>query len=384
MWGTRERDDLLARLAARERRIAELEHELASRTLEDDATGLPSLPIFRARIIDEVARSRRYRRPLALLLLELNGLDGYRATRGYHAADERLRMVALALRGLARSADCVFRGPGSSFAVLMPETGVAGGRAGAERLLQELEPVCPMAAGLACREERQSAEILEAAAVGALSEARAAGGGRLVLACGSEGVGADAGNRDAIEALAVALLERDRYTGEHSESVIEMAAGVARTLGTDDAEVERIRAGALLHGIGKVGIPDSVLNKAGPLNDEEWELMRQHPVIGERILRAVPGLGPVARIVRHEHESFDGSGYPDRISGAEIPLGSRIILACDAYHAMTSDRPYRTAMAEPLALLELSKNAGGQFDPQVVEALQGWLYTRRQLSTFVA
>ena len=92
-------------------------------------------------------------------------------------------------------------------------------------------------------------------------------------------------------------------------------------------------------------MPDRVLHKPGPLAGEEWDVMREHPVIGERILRAIPGMGSVARIVRHEHERFDGTGYPDRLAGEEIPLGSRIILACDAYHAMTSDRPYRAAMA---------------------------------------
>ena len=106
--------------------------------------------------------------------------------------------------------------------------------------------------------------------------------------------------------------------------------------------------------------------------------MRQHPAIGERILRAIPGLGDVARIVRHEHERWDGKGYPDELAGAAIPVGSRIILACDAYHAMTSDRPYRKAMPHVDAMAELSGNAGTQFDPDVVQALVGYLYGRRQ------
>ena len=177
----------------------------------------------------------------------------------------------------------------------------------------------------------------------ALDHSRRLGGHRVTAGPASEGAetAEDAEQRDAVSALAVTLLERDRYTGEHSESVLAMVEKVAHGLGLDEDEVERIKAAALLHDIGKVAIPDAILNKPGPLTDEEWKLMKAHTVVGERILRAIPGLGGVARIVRHEHERWDGGGYPDGIAGEEIPVGSRIILACDAYHAMISDRPYR-------------------------------------------
>jgi HD-GYP domain-containing protein (c-di-GMP phosphodiesterase class II) len=181
-----------------------------------------------------------------------------------------------------------------------------------------------------------------------------------------------------IAALASALQERDRYTGEHSESVVDLTARVGESLALDEDEISRIRTAALLHDIGKVGVPDEILHKPGPLDEREWEIMRQHPVIGERILRAIPGMGAVARIVRHEHERWDGDGYPDRLAGAQIPIGSRIILACDAYHAMTSDRPYRRAMTHAAAMTELSGNAGAQFDPDVAQALVGYLFGRRQ------
>ena len=106
--------------------------------------------------------------------------------------------------------------------------------------------------------------------------------------------------------------------------------------------------------------------------------MRKHPAIGERILRAIPGMGTIARVVRHEHERWDGDGYPDRLAGEQIPIAARIILACDAYHAMISDRPYRKAMPDHVVMAELTGNAGIQFDPKVVEALVGYLYGRRQ------
>jgi HD-GYP domain-containing protein (c-di-GMP phosphodiesterase class II) len=144
----------------------------------------------------------------------------------------------------------------------------------------------------------------------------------------------------------------------------------------DAEEVERIAAAALLHDIGKVAVPDSILSKPGELNDEEWDVMRRHSVVGERILRAVPGLGPVARMVRHGHERFDGTGYPDGLRGEEIPLGSRIVLACDAYDAMTSPRPYRDALTHEQAVAELIAGTGTQFDARIVDALLGYLDDR--------
>ena len=222
---------------------------------------------------------------------------------------------------------------------------------------------------------------LIAEAAKALDAARAAGGGRTHAAgveAENDAERAHNPHQDAVMALAEALNERDRYTGEHSEEVVDLVAGVARGLGLNDQEIARVKVAALLHDIGKVAIPDGILNKPGKLDESEWKLMREHPVIGERILRAIPGMGSIARIVRHEHERFDGAGYPDGISGDEIPIGSRIILACDAYHAMTSDRPYRKAMPHAEAIRELAKNAGTQFDPQVTEVLIGALYGSRQ------
>jgi HD-GYP domain-containing protein (c-di-GMP phosphodiesterase class II) len=130
-----------------------------------------------------------------------------------------------------------------------------------------------------------------------------------------------------------------------------------------------VRTVALLHDIGKIGIPNEILHKTGPLDTEEWQRMREHPVIGERILLAVPGLERVARAVRHEHERWDGGGYPDGIAGEDIPLASRITLVCDAWHAMTSDRPYRAAMPVECAVAQLVQHCGTQFDRAVVRAL---------------
>ncbi len=175
--------------------------------------------------------------------------------------------------------------------------------------------------------------------------------------------------RAVVRALAATLQARDGYTGEHADAVHDMSVAVGRRLGLDGGAMAELAAVALLHDVGKIGIPDEVLHKEGPLNEAEWHLMREHPVIGERILSSVPGLEAVARAVRHEHERWDGDGYPDGLSGGPIPLSSRIVLACDAWHALVSDRPYRRALLAEEAIAELRRCAGTQFDPDVVAAL---------------
>lgn len=172
----------------------------------------------------------------------------------------------------------------------------------------------------------------------------------------------------AVSSLLEALQARDGYTGEHSRETLAMATAVADELDLDLDARKELADVALLHDIGKIGIPNSILQKPGALTDEEWETMRQHPIIGEQILSGVPGFDGVARAVRHEHERWDGGGYPDGVSGEDIPLASRIVFTCDAFHAMTSDRPYRAAMPVADARAELNKHAGSQFDPTVVTA----------------
>jgi HD-GYP domain-containing protein (c-di-GMP phosphodiesterase class II) len=171
------------------------------------------------------------------------------------------------------------------------------------------------------------------------------------------------------EALAAALEAKDAYTAEHARSIVDQAEAVGRRLGMDEAALRDVRFGAVFHDIGKIAIPEAILHKRGPLTTEERAAVEQHTVIGEQILAPVEFLATVRKFVRHEHERWDGDGYPDGLAGEDIPLGSRIILACDALHAMTSDRPYRSAMSEAEAHDELRSHTGTQFDPRVVDAL---------------
>lgn len=172
--------------------------------------------------------------------------------------------------------------------------------------------------------------------------------------------------KDTIQALVHALEARDQYTADHSNVVAEWAMETGRRIGMDEDQLRDLELGAILHDIGKVAVPDDILNKPGRLTDEEFELMKSHTVIGERILQPIGFLKNVAPIVRHEHERWDGRGYPDGISGDLIPLASRIIFVCDAYHAITSDRPYRKGQPHAFARRILTENAGTQFDPAVV------------------
>jgi len=361
-----------------------LEADHARELRLDSVTGMLSSRALRGRLAEECERSRRYQRGLCVAVLGVDDFEALELEHGFKAGDEIVVAVARHLRASTRSHDVVGRTGNAEFTVLLPDTDASSALPGLERLLVELERAGEAAIGasmgIAALERAMSAEGLLASARHALAQSRATGGGRATVADGNDAIcePAKPPQREAIDALAVALLERDRYTGEHSQAVIDMSAAVARTLGCSSVEVERVRSAALLHDIGKVAIPDEILNKAGPLNDEEWMLMREHPVIGERILSVLPGLGAVARMVRHEHERWDGRGYPDGLSGTQIPFGSRVIIAADTYHAITSDRPYRAAKSHEHAVEELVRCAGTQFDPDVTAALIGHLYGRRQ------
>ena len=162
----------------------------------------------------------------------------------------------------------------------------------------------------------------------------------------------------------------DTYTGAHCKDVLSLALDVARELGLDAKARLKIEFGALLHDIGKIAVPKAIINKSGELSEGEWEIIRAHTIEGQRMLERVGGvMGEVGQIVRSHHERWDGKGYPDGLHGQDIPLEARIISCCDAFNAMTTTRPYRAAMPQSVAVAELLKNSGTQFDPQVVDAL---------------
>jgi GAF domain-containing protein len=183
--------------------------------------------------------------------------------------------------------------------------------------------------------------------------------------------------RETLASLANALEAKDAYTHDHTQEVVGLTLDVGRALGLDAGELDVLELGALFHDIGKIRVPEAILNKPGPLDDEEWGVMRRHTVAGEAILAPITSLRAVLPIVRSSHERWDGRGYPDGLAGERIPLGARIVSVCDAYRAMIERRTYREPLTERAALRELRDNAGSQFDPECVRALLAVLTARQ-------
>lgn len=189
---------------------------------------------------------------------------------------------------------------------------------------------------------------------------------------GRNGAGAERNDdvaQQTRDVLLAFLRERQPEQFKHLREVGRLATMIGRRLGMAAQELDELQLAAELHDIGKAAIPDAILNKAGALSDAEWKFMLRHTIVGERILGSAPALGRVAKLVRSSHERWDGGGYPDGLAAGKIPLGARIIFVCDAFTAMTSERPYYPARHPDEAILELRGGAGTQFDPRVVEAL---------------
>jgi len=297
--------------------------------------------------------------PLLLGLFDLNGFKNYNDGFGHAAGDALLQRLARSLKSVLPPPAAAFRMGGDEFCVLLPagDVGQALLRA-AHSVLHErgdgFEISASVGSVLLPNETTDSSEALRLADQRMYSDknsSRRAGTAQEVA-----------------RTLLSALAQRDPHLSDHLADVERLATSTAQALGLPTDQVELIALGAELHDVGKVAIPETILSKPGPLTEQEWKLMRTHTVAGQRILAASPALVQVGPLVRSSHERWDGKGYPDGLSGSEIPLGARIIAVCDSYDAMTSDRSYRRAMSEEVALAELSAGAGSQFDPDVVRA----------------
>jgi diguanylate cyclase (GGDEF)-like protein len=359
---------------------AQVQH--AART--DALTGLLNHGAMQVRLREEIARAQRDGTPLTCAIVDLDDFKRVNDVRGHQAGDDLLRSVAAALQQQLRPYDQVARYGGDEFVLLLPGSEEDVATALAERIRDaiaermaagpDLQLAGACSIGVAVWHEPLDADDLLEHADRALLLAKRTGKGRVAVANADVErelaiLHAESGSPAAVQALAAAIEERDAYTHEHTDEVVHLSRGVAMILGLASEQVERIANAALLHDVGKLAVPYEILHKAGPLTPEEWAVMAEHPIAGERVLLRIPQLVAIAPIVRHEHEHWDGTGYPDGLVGLNIPIGSRIILACDAFHAMITDRPYRPALDREAAIAELRRGARAQFDPEVVDAL---------------
>ncbi len=326
--------------------------------LTDALTGLGN----RRQLMEDLelaCRHARASRPWQLVLYDLNGFKGYNDTFGHPAGDALLERLSDKLRASVTGHGTAYRMGGDEFCVLLEATAPDEALAlDSVAALSERGPGFAISA--AYGEVSIPTEGSDAPAVLQLADQR--------LYARKDRTRGDGAVLQLRDVLLQAFRERYPDLREHQRGVGELAIAVGRRLGLDGEELDVLARAAELHDVGKIAIPDAILSKAGPLDEEEWRFMHRHTILGERILMAANALRPVARLVRASHERFDGDGYPDRLRGTEIPLGSRIIFVCDAYDAMITDRPYSRGIAPAEAVAELRACAGTQFDPEVVEA----------------
>jgi diguanylate cyclase (GGDEF)-like protein len=303
-----------------------------------------------------------------MALFDLDGFKRYNDTFGHPAGDALLVRLATRLRA-AMPSDAAFRFGGDEFLILTAADGDV------ERLLAQ--------AALALTEEGTGFNVT--ASFGAVLLPDETRDPSTALQLCDQRLYNEKSRRSARrgrpqDVLLEALNAREPDLEGHSHDVADLAVEVGARFGLEAEGLAQLKQAALLHDIGKIGIPDTVLSKPGPLNDAEWNFIRRHTIIGERILAASPALVDVARIVRSTHENFDGAGYPDGLSGAAIPIEARIISICDAYCSMTSERSYRPPLRGAEALAELARCAGTQFDPTLVELLTSILVAKNEFA----
>ncbi len=325
-------------------------------SLTDPLTGLGNRRCLMASL-DRVLR-RTDRGPTLFAIFDLNGFKIYNDTFGHPGGDALLVRLASRLRAAVGADGQAFRMGGDEFCILVP-IGNKG-----------IEEVVDLAIG-ALSEQGQGFHI--ACEQGAVMLPDEAGDATSALRLADERLYAHKhrlyrAEEPSHEILLRALTEREPGMREHLLDVAQLSIAVGEQLGLSEHTLEQLRIAAELHDIGKVAIPDAVLKKPGALTQDEWRFVRQHTLIGQRILAGAPGMREIGAIVRATHERWDGSGYGDGLSRASIPLAARIIAVCDAYAAMTSDRPYRRAISRAAALAELRRCAGSQFDPEIVAA----------------
>jgi two-component system cell cycle response regulator len=321
--------------------------------------------------LGEALATGRESQPAVLMMFDLDGFKLYNDQFGHLAGDTMLAHLGHRLREAVSGVGSAFRLGGDEFCVLL-----------------RCDPAdADVHVAAACTALTADGEGFHVSASNGIVDLPAeADSPMFALRLADHRMYAKKGNRrgsareQTHNVLLGLLKEREPNLHEHLRHVGVLAADVARVLGLDSTAVDDVGRAAELHDIGKAAVPDAILNKPGPLNDREWDFMRRHTYVGERILAAAPSLSGVASLVRSSHERWDGGGYPDGLAGEAIPLGARIISVCDAFDAMTSDRPYAKSVEAAEAVAELRRCAGTQFDPAVVDAFVA-VWEQRRLAS---
>ncbi len=355
----------------------------------DGLTGLYNQRYFYARLKEEIERSARSHKPLSVIFCDLDKFKVFNDLNGHGLGDQALKETARIITQSKRAIDVAARYGGEEFAIILPETDSSGAQIIAHRIRRrvagfsfetKVRASAPLTVSIGVASypgDAGQAHDLVDKADWAMYYGKRQGGNRVTLfheesseygRVSLEDLVREELHLAAAQAMAASVDERNSYDKRHAESVARLASSIALQMGLDDDEIHRVRVAGLLHDIGLVSVPEEIINKRGRLNPSEWTRIKEHPKIGEAILRHVASLQSFLPIVRHHHEHYDGCGYPDGLTSEKIPLGARILAVADAFQAMVTERPYRKALSTDQALEELRLGAGTQFDPAIVDA----------------
>ena len=360
-------------------RLLERTRELS---VKDELTGLYNRRHFYEALDAEAGRIQRYGGQLSLVILDLDGFRAYNATYGHTAGDNVLRAIAQTVKTALRKTDIPFRHGPDEFTVILPTTDATTASRIVDRIrakwaevteglsLSQKTPLGLSAAIAQFPIDAETADGLVFLANTALFQSKKGGGNRSTLVSDLAALPADALDSailGQVLALAATVDARDPFTYGHSTRVATIAEMIGRAAGLSKNELSNLHAAGLLHDTGKVGVPDAILTKPDKLAQHEWTVIRKHSAEGARIVSYVRELAPIVPIIRHHHEWYNGTGYPDGLKGREIPLGARIVSIADAYDTMTTRRPYREVVSQEEACAELRRCSGTQFDPELVD-----------------